>query len=113
MSALLPFQLDPEHSSDFAYQINRPRKSERGLQCLKINRLSKWSVILLQGFQISVGQGVPKLLPVAVPQAACCLQLDINTDEDHQTEFPRENIVAIFEELVESAQEIATKGDIR
>ena len=111
ISAYLPFQLDPEGSSDFSYQINRPRDSTSGISGLRINRLSKWSVVRLTMGDITFG-------PASVSYAArhirhaCRLELDINTAADFQGELSREQLPQIFRELVQLGQEIVKDGDI-
>ncbi len=49
--------IDPENSSDFLYQINRPRQATTPIHGLRINRLSKWSVQLAQRVTVTVEQG--------------------------------------------------------
>jgi len=111
ISAYLPFPLDPEGSSDFSYQINRPRDSTSGISGLRINRLSRWSVARLTMGDITFG-------PASVSYAArhihhaCLLELDINTTPDFQGELSREQLLPIFQELVNLGQEITEKGDI-
>lgn len=111
ISAYLPFQLDPEGSSDFSYQINRPRDSTSGISGLRINRLSKWSLV-------RVTMGALALGPAFVGYSArrihhvCRLELDINTVPDFQGELSREQLPQIFQELVNLGQEIVREGDI-
>lgn len=104
--------IDAEHSSDFFYQINRPRKSATGIINLTINRLSKWSVAVISGggfvlepTQISVHEMPQKYF-------ACRLELDINTTTEQQEPLPRETVPSIFAELVDLAKEIVMEGDI-
>lgn len=106
--------LRPE-STDFLYQINRPRQSTT-VPGLRINRLCKWSVILASkiSFIFSTGQKEttsfsPRLVD---SEQACRVELDINTLPEHQSEFDRPTSSAVFEELVLLAKEIAEKGDV-
>jgi hypothetical protein len=111
ISTYLPLQLDPEGSSDFSYQINRPRDSTSGISSLKINRLAKWSVLSLTMGELSLG-------PTSVDYSArqihhvCRLELDINTALDFRGELSREQLPQIFQELVNLGQEIVREGDI-
>jgi hypothetical protein len=108
LSNYLPFDLD-EDSSDFLYQINRPRKSTFvEFLDLKINRLSRWGVNVITNFEFSSVGFIPK-----PPQVNIGLDLDINTTEEVVNELPSEQLHKIFEELVELAEEIAYKGDIK
>ncbi len=107
LSTYLPFELDKD-STDFFYQINRPRKSTSARQLdLKINRLSKWNV--LGGFALSLNQP----LQIKPTQFSLRLELDLSTAEDFQNELPSEQLPQILSELVEIGKEIALKGDIK
>jgi hypothetical protein len=105
-------RLDPDGSSDFAYQINRPRNSTSGITGLRINRLSKWSVASWRSTQISLGSAAPMGYFLGPEYFACRLELDINTSQDFQGELPREQLPRIFQELADLGKEIAIKGDI-
>lgn len=111
ISSYLSFDLD-ENSSDFLYQINRPRKStSTGISDLLINRLSKWSVSILAGFAFDPSK--PEQYITRPPQFSVRLELDINTTPDFSIERNSESLPEIFQELVEMGKEIATKGDIK
>ncbi len=103
-------QLDAERSSDFLYQINRPRESRLGVPRLNLNRLSKWSVAVRMLTQIG-------LVPVTAPQMvgtlryACRLEMDINTVVGFG-ELPSASLPMIFQELLDLGLEIAVRGDI-
>lgn len=111
ISSYLPFDLD-EDSSDFLYQINRPRQAASvGIDDrLLINRLSKWSVVLLSGFSFDPRN--PEQYISMLPHFSARLELDINTAADFSGELTP-NASQIFQELVELAKEIAVKGDIK
>jgi len=111
ISAYFPFQLDPEGSSDFSYQINRPRDSTSGISGLRINRLSKWSVVRVTMGELALG---PAVVGYSARQAhdVCRLELDINTAPDFQGELSREQLPQIFQELVNLGREIVREGDI-
>lgn len=100
-------QLEAENSSDFLYQINRPRMFDsNGLQ-IKVNRLSKWSVALWQMREISVVSD-----RLITSRNTCHLELDINTDAEFQGELPRQLLKEVFRVLVEYAMEISQRGDV-
>lgn len=103
-------QLDPEGSSDFLYSINRSRDSACGVEGLRINRLSKWSVASLKSFGLSIPPTSLMYFP-GPEQFACRLELDINTVPDFPGEFSQEELPKIFQELVDFGKEIAEKGD--
>lgn len=102
--------LDPEGTSDFFYQINRPRESRSGIPGLRINRLSKWSRAGLQDIEVTLAP-VPRQTAGPV-RFACHLELDINTAHEFRNELPQEQLSQIFQELVDLGKEIASKGDI-
>ncbi len=104
--------LSPE-SSDFLYQINRPRSSRVSiLQNRKLNRLSKWSCSVFQRGQVEIGQEV-HVGAFGKQQYACRLELDINTAAEFMDELPRETLGKLFRELFDLGKEIAEKGDIQ
>lgn len=111
IATYLPFvQLDSEGSSDFFYQINRPRNSMSGITGLEVNRLSKWSITRWQTSDLS--------LPAMTyfpgkPYFACCLELDINTAVDFSDELIGEQLPRVFQELVNLGLEIAREGDTK
>jgi len=116
LNELLPkVDIDVEHSSDFFYQINRPRlvTFDRG-SSVKINRLSKWSFVTVITRRFIVSTNEPAQRPtnlVASLRNYCRAELDLNTEEDI-LELPREHIEAIWEKLVDFARESLLKGDV-
>jgi hypothetical protein len=110
LSTYLPVEIDPQNSSDFTYQINRPRPSRTGIPDLLINRLSKWSVAAFQVFSMSIGTA-----NVGVGQGArkyhCRLELDISTDVEFKQGFSKDQLLPVLEELIDLGLEIASKGD--
>lgn len=106
-------KIDPVGTSDFLYQINRPRNSELQIPELQINRLTKWSVLKRGtfGFELSPSTPVAALLPSS-ETLACRLELDINTSPEYNGDLPTDKLTAIFNELVDLTKEIALKGDI-
>ena len=112
LSTYIPsVHIDIENTSDFHYQINRPRSSRSGVPDLRINRLTKWSVALWRGATISMG---PESVQHSMGREhfACRLELDINTAPGLTAEIARENLPRILEELADLADEIAREGDI-
>ncbi|HUY12826.1 MAG TPA: hypothetical protein VMX16_04235 [Terriglobia bacterium] len=118
LSLYLPsVQLDAKGSSEFSYQINRPRPSRSGISGLEINRLSKWSVSARQAWEIgpiSPG-GSPPLVRQTYPEppTACRLELDINTTQVSPTELQADKVIVVFKEVIELGIEIVLKGDVQ
>ena len=99
--------LDPE-SSDFLYQINRPRPSQTGITNLQINRLTKWSVALLTHLS---GTDLTRLSEVS-HRHACRLDFDINIAVEFR-ELPQKTFPALLAEFAALVQELAEKGDVK
>lgn len=116
LNELLPkIDIDVQHSSDFFYQINRPRLATfNGGPSLKINRLSKWSVaaVVTQRFTLSTQEPLQRPTNlVGSLQNYCRAELDLSTDAEIP-ELPAAHIEAIWEKFVDFAREILLKGDI-
>jgi len=106
-------QLDPAGSSDFSYQINRSRDSISGIAGLRINRLSRWSVLRFGRISLLLRPAVTELRSVPVQDHfACRLELDINTYADYREALGREQLPRVFQELVALGREIVANGDI-
>jgi hypothetical protein len=114
LGAFLPFKLDGENSSDFFYQINRRRKSAMDSD-LGVNRLTKWSVVLLTGIggQITFGRDGPApTLRQYGSQSACQVEIDINSEPNYEKGFSGSQIKKFLDEFVNFGKEIAEKGDV-
>ena len=109
---LAPFirvEVDPEGSSDLLYRINRPRASRSGIEGLRINRLSTWSVSKLA---LGVQADRQSFELPGLEYYACLLELDINTVPDFAGTLEGDQLSTVFEEQVALGQEIAVHGDI-
>ena len=114
LSRYLPnVQLSPE-STDFLYQINRPRKSNvLGMTTHSINRLSKWSCVSIQRTLIqSLSDGTTSSNLIGKIGYACNLELDISTTADFKGELPQQALAQIAREQYELGIETASRGDI-
>ena len=113
LSTYLPsVKLDPGNSSDFLYQINRVRDSTSGIDNLRINRLSKWSVAAVQTMGFTVGQDLDMSVAKGGLLRACRLELDINTITVLKKPLPPNKLNIVFKELIKLAKEIIKEGDI-
>jgi len=112
ISHYLSFDLD-SNSSDFSYQINRPRESNSIKESnLKINRLSKWGVSSV--FKVEIpSKTVTQNFVAQASEIALSLNLDINTMGDFPINSGSENYKKVFRELIEAGKEISEKGDIK
>jgi hypothetical protein len=105
--------IDPEKSSDFLYQINRPRTLQSGIPELLANRLAKWSVVQINELRGSIpSQGQMILSPVfKSPQYFSRVEVDINTSSEYKGVFAPEATAHVFGELVALGKEIISEGD--
>lgn len=112
LDRLLPkVEMDAEHSSDFSYQINRPRLAQfPGPFSVAINRLSKWSVAARSAHEISakIAHFATSALSVS---HVCRLELDLSTAAEC-SELPSQILPEIWQCLTNYAQEICYKGDV-
>ena len=114
LAAYLPgVDIDPEHSSDFLYQINRPRESTTEISNLTINRLTKWSVALIFGGGFLVGPTQISYRETPQKHIACRVEFDMSTNVGRQEPLPRDGIPSILSEFMDGAKEIVIEGDIR
>ncbi len=111
-SFLHAVQIDADHSSDLLYQINRRRESNQ-IPGLLINRLSKWSVALSKINQVELGPASVQYVILGDERYFARLELDINTAQEHNEPFSREQLLPLFSELTGLATEVADKGDIK
>lgn len=113
LTGFLPdLRIDVEGSSDLFYQINRARPSRSGIPGLRINRLSKWSVAIMQQVMLSVSAGRVGQMMETQPITTCRLEVDINTAPSFEGDLPRERLVDITDELADLSIEIALRGDV-
>ncbi|MGA2160388.1 MAG: hypothetical protein ABSG90_14395 [Dehalococcoidia bacterium] len=105
LSAYLPFELD-DRSSDFLYQINRPRPCAT-IRSLEINRLSRWSVSM---WRLAL-RPLPAVSNVT-EQYKTRLELDVSSSAAISEPIPREALIPLFLEIVDIGKEIASQGDI-
>ena len=108
--------VDRENSRDLTYRINRRRKSNSGLEGLEINRMSTWSAIQIIGTLVDItaaGTHAPKITQLSNTRHLCRLELDVNTSPDYTHELDKNHMPSLFNELVDAANEIALRGDIR
>lgn len=109
---LTSVKLDAENSSDFAYQINRPRSSSV-VGGLIVNRLSKWSAAFFTPVRFSMEHPQrPQATTIGEGRYSCRFEVDVNSSADWTETLPNSQIVRLFAELRDMALEIADCGDI-
>ena len=103
-------KVDPV-SSDFRYQINRPRKISAPFGDIEINRLSKWGVLVVR-VEPKMENGSAFEINESIKSYYINLELDINTSIDFRGNIDCEYLSDIFGKLVNFGFEISDKGDI-
>jgi len=101
--------IDPDKSSDFLYQINKPQPSAAGIEGLRMNRLMKWSVQVAQRMTVVVGPAGVETRTMG-EEAACRLELDINTAPGFAHPLPAEHLEAFLKEMIGLGFDIAKDG---
>lgn len=97
--------------SDFLYQINHPVPSATGIEDLRVNRLTKWSVGAFRALGFALGAKGSVAATIEHDAAhALRLELDINTTPNLSKPLPQDRLVDVYRELVGFAREIATNG---
>ena len=105
----LPIQIDPE-SSDFNLQINVPTDSRTGIEGLRVNRLSKWSIMGLAHLSVRLEAGIVAATSSRLMAHAFRVELDINTSAEFRGILPRESRIDVYRELVALGRDILTRG---
>jgi hypothetical protein len=105
----LHFQI-PSGASDFNFQINIPTASRTGIQGLRVNRLSRWSILAFAriAFRVEgprISQGSAQLMDHSLH-----LEIDVNTSPGFRGAITHDRIIDVFRELVELARGIVTDG---
>lgn len=107
--------VEPEVTSDFLYQINRPVKS-RAVPDLSLNRLTKWGWLQLRFVRIGVVANDAAQGATTTYGSFVSLECDHNTVQDWPEPLHRDTLAAIYEELVELAwknMEFGERGEAR
>ena len=115
LSRFLPFvKLNWLDVQDFNIQLNQPRPSCRHANLGAINRLIKWQAALRKAFVATISLGSPSSPLTTKEETAVLCELDISTPAlpDPAAILPRENVSALFEELLENASDIVVKGGV-
>ena len=115
LAAYLPaVDIDAEGSSDFSYQINRPRVTKTLRFDLAVNRLCKWSVGVTSFHTLVVplrGGGKPSASRGQPEMFGCRLEFDINTHKDFTEQLQPDQMATLLAEFVLYATEISQEGD--
>lgn len=114
LATRLPYvKIDPQNSSDFLYQINRPRISTT-IKDLTVNRLSKWAVqrIIVTSASTTGVNGFRLADTPISDMYQCRLELDISSAIERAEALPSDLMSKLLEELFAIAEELIEKGDV-
>lgn len=108
LQGLLPVQLNPETSREFLFQINHPEMISVGQGTLELNRLGKWSAMRTMRFALQLaatsgGAPVSTQTELAAGEHFVRCEVDNSTAADRIEALPRDNILPIFQHLVDMA----------
>jgi hypothetical protein len=109
LSSYLGIDIDP-NSTDFLYQINRPKDCSAEITGLKLNRLTKWSCASLQLLEVQLDGSSSKQREVGNAQFFCRLELDISSNADFPGDLPQRQLPRIFELSADLGKKLAAKG---
>jgi hypothetical protein len=99
-------EVDPA-SSDFRYQVNRPRQTQLGIEGLRINRLMTWHSIRMELVAVT-GGGRPYR---SLPSFAVHTELDISTSQDFTGPLSQESLPDLLREFEDYVLELLRDGD--
>lgn len=108
-SLLNAVKIDPENSTDFLYQINRPRPSHE-IEGLGINRLSKWAVAVMSELVVAVNP-VGTLVSETPESFAVVGEFDINTQPKPELVLAPQEMGSLVSEFRHAILELAADGD--
>jgi hypothetical protein len=108
-TVLKSVQVDPAEMRDLIFRVNWPQKSTAA-PGLQVNRITHWSAIRLHRVLVQVG-GADASVAHGVTSHFVRLEVDHNTDEARKSPFAQDEMVTIYKELVELANENAERGE--
>ncbi len=112
LQELIPsVQIDPEETSDFLYQINRPVSSSVLGSQVRLNRLMKWNSRSFGLAQLQISPNVAQASPV-VDKYYATLENDINTPNELAGALEKSLLGAIYDELVGLAWGNLERGEM-
>jgi hypothetical protein len=106
---LKSIDVDPNGMHDLLFRINWPQQSAV-VDGLTLNRMTNWAAMRFNVAMLQLTSGVIGSTPIS-ELIAVRLEIDNNTDVERKKPFDCNELVSIYEELVEMACENATKGE--
>jgi hypothetical protein len=104
--------VDPDHSSDFFYQINWPRASSV-VPKLRLNRLTRWTALAVRSVNLQIDDN--KATVQSSPpdgENYCRLECDHSTPLGHPEPIAPIDLAKLFQELCGLVEENARRGEI-
>jgi hypothetical protein len=108
-------EVDPE-STDFAYRVNRRRRSQTPISGLHVNRMTAWSAMRFSSSLNTIGPGSTIEIPLEHSGAiiyAAMVTIDVNSDAGRSEDLLRDERGELLAEFADLTTEIAVSGDIR
>lgn len=106
LSKLINLKLDPLKSKEFMLQINHPYQFNVVNQAIELNRITKWSSVMIKSFSIITNSdNTPQIAPTLLEKNIVQLEIDNSSPMERQDAFSKNSLNAILDKLVELAIE--------
>src|SRR5262249_44644455 len=96
---------------DLIFRVNWRRRS-KAVPGLEINRITSWAAVRISLGTLVLAGAAAAQVELAPPADCVRLEIDHNTVQEWDKPFDREQIVAIYKELMFLADENAKKGEV-
>lgn len=113
-SLITSLKVDPVRARDLLYRVNWPVESA-AVPGLSLNRLTTLSTIAFGQMMLHGNAGQMTMLPTAPDSFvyATSLEIDHNTPAERGGSFENDQLIPIFDELLELTSENLTSGEIQ
>ena len=110
---LVAVQVDPDHASDFFYQINWPRASSVVPQ-LRLNRLTRWTAFSVRSVSLQLEDDKASVQSSSPDgENYCRLECDHSTPGRVEPFGPIDLVEKLFQELCGMVEENAGQGEVK
>lgn len=110
LSNLINLALDPVKSKEFMLQINYPYPFNIDNQSIELNRITKWSSVMIKSFSfITSSDNTPQIAPTLLEKNVVQLEIDNSTPVEQPNVLSKNTLKVIFNKLAELAVE-SSKG---
>lgn len=100
-------KIDPEHSRDFQYRINRPKQSRVLGPDTELNRITTWNALQLRLLSISASGPLS-----GAGGHFAAVECDHSTPAEREDPLEKARFIDIYDELVEMALQNLERGEL-